>query len=127
MFCEPRNGSAAIKLFLSGVFVVDQSFAVTGAANIKAHASVAVSGKIHVQALVPRAGAVAFAIGDIFENDGNGVLFAVFRQPHLGRKQRSILQGNENIFHGFDATRKLRLYFRHPLFPILIELPYNKV
>ena len=127
LLCEPGNGFAAIKLFLNGVFVFDQSFAVAGAADIQAHAGVTVSCKIHMQALIPRAGAVAFAVGDIFENNGNGALFAVFRQPHLGRKLRSILQGNEDIFHGFDAAWKLCLNFRHPSIPILIELPYNKV
>jgi hypothetical protein len=127
LLCEPGNGFAAIELFLDGVFIVDQSFTVTGAPDIETHRCIAMAGKIHVQSLIPVAGVVAFAVRNVFENDGNGALLAVFRQPHLGGKFRSILQGNEDIFHGFYAAWKFCFNFRHPLSPFLIELPYNKV
>ena len=127
LFCQPGNGFAAVELFLHCVFVVDQAFAVAGAANIKAHAGIAVAGKIHVQTLVPCAGAVTLAVGNVFENDRNRLLFAVFGQPHFGGKPGAIFQGDENIFHGFNAARKLRHDFHCHRSSFLIELPYNNV
>ena len=68
---DPGDGVAAVDLLTLGVFVVDQAFAVAGAANVEADRGIAVAGEVMVHGLVARPGAVTLAIGEIFENGGH--------------------------------------------------------
>ena len=52
---------------------------------------------------------------------------AIFNPKDWDGKLGPVFQGNEEVFHGFNAARKLRYDFHYRQSPFLIELPYNNV
>jgi hypothetical protein len=108
---DPRDGVAAVELFLNRVFVVDQAFAVAGAANVEADRGIAMAGQIVVQTLVARSGAITLAVGEIFENGGHRA--CALGEPAARRKPGAVRQRNEEILHHPHGKRKLGAHSDH--------------
>ena len=89
---QPVDGIDTVKLFLNAVFVGDGAFAVAGAANVQPQAGIAVPGKIAVHLFVARAGAVALAVGQVFQDQRH--LSSTFRQPEATGEPGAV--GHEN-------------------------------
>ncbi len=67
------------------------------AAHIDAQAGIAVTGEIGMGQGVARGGAVAFAIGQIFENRRHRIVFGVGRQPGPRRQAAVVGQGDPQV------------------------------
>ncbi len=83
-------------------------------------------GQVHVHALVPGAGAVAFAVGQILEDRGKGA--RAFWPPDLGGKPGTVLQRDEDVFDHLHVVREIGPLTGsdtgHPAPPV--EKTYNK-
>ena len=91
----PCNRIDAIQLFLHRVFVVQQAFAVAGAANIQPQAGIAVPGQIAVHFFVARPRPVALAVGQVFQDHRH--LARAFGPPKPPGKAGAVRQGNPDV------------------------------
>ena len=73
---QPGDHLHAVVLFLLGVLVEQQARRFAAAANVDANAGVAVTGQIGMGQRVPLVGAVALAVGQIFQDRRNRILSA---------------------------------------------------
>ena len=92
---QPVDGGDTVVLFLRGIFVVDHAFAVAGAANVEPEAGIAVAGKVTMHLFIARAGAIAFAVGQIFKDQRHGP--RALWQPQTPGKADAVGHGNPDI------------------------------
>ena len=94
---QPGNRGDAIALFLLGILVVDQPLAVARAANVQPDAGIAMPRQIAVHRMIATARALAFAVGQIFQNGGNCV--GGVGQPQRRCQANTVGHRDEDILH----------------------------
>ena len=108
---QPGNRGDPIGLFLQGVFVVNQPFAIAGAANIQPHTGIAMPRQIGVHRMVAAPRPFAFAIGQIFKNCRG--FPGVLRQPKGRGKAHTIRHRDKDILYQTNCKWKIFDHLRH--------------
>ena len=99
---QPRNHIVGVLEFLFAVFVKHQAVGVAVAAHVHPHAGVAVAGQVRVRQRIAHHGAVAFAVGQVFQNHGHRVFGGVGGHPDAGGELGAVGQGDEEVGRLFD-------------------------
>jgi hypothetical protein len=86
----PLHHLASVGKLLGGIFVLHQPFAIAVPAHINAKAGISALGEPRMRQGITRTGAIAFAIGKIFENHRNGIRGGIFGHPDPRRKAAAV-------------------------------------
>ena len=103
---QPGNHGFGIGQLLLGVFVEHDAVRVTVAAHVHPHAGVAVACQVGVGQGVAHDGAVALAVGQVFEHRRHRPFVSVGREPHPGRELSAVGQRNEQVGNFPDLAWK---------------------
>ena len=106
--CKPVDHLDRVSVFLGGIFVLHHPFAVTIAAHVNTDTGIAARGKPRMGQRVACAGAIAFAVGQIFKDHRHWN--AGFRTPDARRKPRAIGHNDAQIrAFGYAKAAVLRV------------------
>ena len=103
---DPANHFNGVVLLLLCIFIQHHAFAVTASAHIHANGGIAVARKIRVGKCIAHNGAIALAIGQIFQHGGNGMPIRIHGQPHARCQLHAIGHGNPEIIDFLYLARK---------------------
>ena len=78
------------------------------AADVDAHARIAVAGQVGMGQRVALMGAVALAVWQILQDRGNRISLGVVRQPYPGGQPRAVLQRDQRVLDDTYCTGKRR-------------------
>ena len=99
--------AGAVGQFLLGVLVLHQAFGLAVASDIDPHAGIAVPGEVGMHHLVAGRRAIALAIGQVFQDRRNRVVFGIGRQPHPRRQSAAVRQSNHPVLNLPHPARQL--------------------
>ena len=105
---EPGDDLKGVVLLLPGVLVGQQAVGFTAAPDIDPHAGIAMTGQPRIGERVALIGAVALAVGQIFQDRRHRILLGVLGQPDAGSERRAVLQGNRRVLDDADGAGKGR-------------------
>ena len=103
---QPGDHVAGVVHFLLRVFVGHQPVRVAIAAHVHAHAGVAMAGQVRVGECVAHMGAVAFAVGQVFQDRRYRMLIRIHRHPHARGKFCAVGKGDEGVGDFAHFARK---------------------
>ncbi len=115
--CDPPNHLDRIRQFLRGIFILHHAFAVAIAANINAQAGIAVRREIRVCQRIPRAGAVALAVGQVFQDRRNRGRAGILGHPDPRRQPAAIGQHDPHVCD-FPNLSRSHSHGLPPLLPV---------
>ncbi len=122
---DPVDDRHAVGQLVFGVFIHQNAVGLAAADHVHAHAGIAVAGEVGVVDLVAPAGQIALAVGQIFENRGNGVVARILGHPEPGRQAPPVRKRDPGMFVASDGVGELR-DFPHvvsfPVPPLLLRL-----
>ena len=99
---DPGQHLKGVVLLLAQVFVGQVPVRIPRPAHVHTDRGIAVFGKIAVHRLVPRAGAVALAVGDIFQHSRDAAVLRPFGEPDARAKAAAVRQGDPDMLKNFD-------------------------
>jgi len=104
---RPGDDVAGILQFLLGIFVVHQPFGIAIAPHVDADRGVAVPGEIGMGELVAKNGAVALAVGQVFEDGRYRTISCVLGHPDARRQPATVRHDDAHIgkFDDFSGER----------------------
>ena len=103
---KPSDHFERVVLFLVGVFIKHQTFGITIAAHVDAHARITVAREIGMGQGIAHMGAITLAVGQIFKQGRNFILCRVNGNEHAGRKPHTVGHRDPEIFNFFGGARK---------------------
>ncbi len=101
---QPGDDLAGVVLLLLQILVAQQAVGIAATADVDAGADIALRGHPGLLVVVAQPGAVAAAIGDVFEDSGNRILFGVVGNPQPGREPAPIGHRNPLQFDHADLV-----------------------
>ncbi len=99
---DPGDDLEGVVLLLDQIFVVEQAVRVARAAHVDAQRRIARRRDEAVHGVVAAAGAVALAVGDVFQHRRNGLGRA--GAPHAGRQTRAVGERNPEVLGDLDVV-----------------------
>ena len=105
--CQPGDHLAGVGQFLGCVFVGQQPRAVAAAAQIDPHAGIAMPRHVGVHHLVARQGAVALAVGDVFQHRRHRMGAGIRWHPDPRRQPTPVGQNDTQIRGLGDRVGKI--------------------
>lgn len=94
---NPVDDFDRVGLFLRGVFVFHDAVAVAAPAHVDAQAGISALCEPRMRQRIARAGAVAFSVGQIFQDHRNRVIQCIEGLPHPGRQAAAVGQSDAKI------------------------------
>ena len=104
----PLDGLDAVALFLFQVLIAQDTIGIAAAAHVDANAGVAVAREVRMVDPVAASRDVAFAVGDVLDNCGHGMLLGILGHPHARSHPRAIRQRDPDVLdrpHGTGQRR----------------------
>ncbi len=93
LFGDPGNNLQRVAEFgFTKVFIVQNAFGFTGTTDIDTQACITVAREVAVHRFIAVSGQVALAIGDVFQNGRNRLVFCVFGHPDARGKTGAVFQ-----------------------------------
>ncbi len=105
---QPGDDLDGVVLLLPGVLVGQQAVGFAAAADIDSHAGIAMAGQPRIGERVAFIGAVALAVGQIFQDRRHRILLGVLGQPDARGELRAVLQGDRRVLDDADGAGKGR-------------------
>ncbi len=105
---DPGDGVAAVLQLLRQVFVLHQPLGVPCPAQVQPHHRIAVPGQIGLHRGVAQHRVIVLAVGDVFEDRGNGRLLGPLRHPDARCKARAVRHRHRGVQDLAHLVGKLR-------------------
>ena len=103
---DPGDDVAGVLQFLLGIFVVHQPFGIAVAAHVDADRGIAMAGEIGMRQLIAKDGAVALAVGQMFEDRRHRIVAGILRHPHPRRQPAAVRHDDAHIREFDDLAGK---------------------
>ena len=104
---EPLDHLDRVVVLGLGVFVADQPLGIAGAADVDAHARIAVAREIVMHRLVAAAHQVALAIGQVFEERRHWRPLRIRRQPDPRGEPGTVGERDQRVLDDLHRPRKI--------------------
>ena len=101
---DPGQHLQRVVLLLLQILALEHAFGIAGAANVDAHAGIAVPGEIGMVQRIALRSAVALAIRQIFQDGRDRFRFRVLRQPDHGGQGHPVGKRNECVLDHADLV-----------------------
>ena len=114
---DPGHHFQAVVVFLFEVFIIKDTVGFAGPAQVYPDAGITVSGQVGVANSVTNGGSIVLAIGNVFEQGGEGLRLRVQREPDPGGEPGAIRQRNPGMFNFPDVVREVGFDALHGRLP----------
>ena len=103
---DPVQHLQRVVLLLLQVLALEHALRIAGAAHVDAHGGIAVAGEIGMVQRIALGGAVALAVGQIFEDRRHRVLLGIDGQPDHRREDDPVGERDLGVLDDADLVRE---------------------
>ncbi len=104
---DPGDHLERVVVLLLEILVQQHALGFAAAPQVHPDGGVAMTGRVGMHGLVARRGAVALAIGDVFQDGRDGGLAGIFGQPGARGQAGTVREGNPGVLDLANLARQL--------------------